>query len=179
MKSIIQSHHGLKALTTGIASILLAWASVHPATAQIHNTTNGPNAVITNGIGAGASMTTGHDNSAYGFDALNLTTTGIANTALGSVALKSNTTGGFNTAVGYGTLNRNSTLYSAGASAGIGGSYLVIVEMTTVCIPATADTYQSHIGAVVTTNLGPPSCRSRPARRWSSTAPSSKRFVAR
>ena len=91
MKSIIQSHHGLKALTTGIASILLAWASVHPATAQIHNTTNGPNAVITNGIGAGASTTTGHDNSAYGFDALNLTTTGIANTALGSVALKSNT----------------------------------------------------------------------------------------
>ena len=57
-------------------------------------------------------------------------------------------------AVGYGTLNRNSTLYSAGASAGIGGSYLVIVEMTTVCIPATADTYQSHIGAVFTTNIG-------------------------
>ena len=47
-------------LTTGIAAILVALASANIADAQIHNTTNGPNAVITNGTGAGASRMAGH-----------------------------------------------------------------------------------------------------------------------
>ena len=46
--------------------LLVTLASAKIASAQLNNTTNGPNAVVTNGTNAGASMTTGDDNSAYG-----------------------------------------------------------------------------------------------------------------
>jgi hypothetical protein len=52
---------------------------------------------------------TGNDNTAVGYGAMNVNTTGSNNTALGSSALLSNNIGGLNTAVGYGALNRNTS----------------------------------------------------------------------
>src|SRR5438067_13856599 len=86
-------------------SLVLILASADIASAQLNNTTNRPNAAVTNGTSAGASMTTGDDNSAYGFSALRFTTTGLRNTALGSLTLRNNAAGNDNTAVGSRALN--------------------------------------------------------------------------
>jgi hypothetical protein len=52
---------------------------------------------------------TGNDNTAIGYGAMNANTTGSNNVAVGSSALLSNTIGALNTAVGYGSLNRNTS----------------------------------------------------------------------
>src|SRR5438477_11902120 len=109
MKAIVLSARSpiRRPLLLVLVSLILALASANIASAHLNNTTNGPNAAVTNGTNAGASMTTGDDNSAYGFSALQKTTTGIGNTAIGSLALKSDIAGSHNTAVGYGALNYN------------------------------------------------------------------------
>src|SRR4051794_4685744 len=98
MKRIIKPHGGLKAITTEIAAILLALASIPIASAQTNNTRTGTNA------GTNFFTSSGDDNTADGFSALRSNTSGLRNTAVGSVALKTNTVGNYNTAVGYGTL---------------------------------------------------------------------------
>jgi hypothetical protein len=50
---------------------------------------------------------TGNDNTAIGYGAMNVNQSGSNNVAVGSSALLSNTIGALNTAVGYGSLNRN------------------------------------------------------------------------
>ena len=50
------------------------------------------------GIQAGLSITTGTNDSGFGYHTFNQTTTGSFNPALGSSALQANTTGGYNTA---------------------------------------------------------------------------------
>lgn len=61
------------------------------------------------GFSALNSNTSGTDNTAVGMYALNLSTTGGFNTALGSYAMGSNTTGVQNTSVGYYALGSNTT----------------------------------------------------------------------
>ena len=56
-------------------------------------------------------------------------------------------------ATGYGTLNRNGSLYAAGAAEDTGGT-LAILDIVTVCEPATDGTFQSHIGATVAMSVG-------------------------
>src|SRR5207248_2297159 len=106
MKAIVLSARSpiRRPLLLVLVSLILALASANIASAQLNNTTNGPNAAVTNGTNAGAGMTTGDDNSAYGFSALQKTKTGIGNTAVGSQALKTSIAGSHNTAVGYGAL---------------------------------------------------------------------------
>lgn len=60
------------------------------------------------GQSAGAGITLGADNTAFGFSALNLNTTGNQNTGIGSGALNKNTTNGL-TAVGFNALSNNTT----------------------------------------------------------------------
>src|SRR3982751_244702 len=60
------------------------------------------------GIGA-VTMTTGLDNSGFGYNALHFNTSGGANTAIGSMALYKNQTGSSNTAVGYAALYDNTS----------------------------------------------------------------------
>src|SRR5947207_15778937 len=92
-------------LPTSVATALvLILASASIASAQLNNTTNGPNAAVTNGTNAGAGMTTGDDNSAYGFSALQKTKTGIGKNDVGSQALKTSIVGIHNTADAYGAI---------------------------------------------------------------------------
>src|SRR5882672_778959 len=99
MKSTTQFHRGLKTFAVKSAALLLALACANIASAQ-NNT--GPGSA--NGTSAGASFTSGTDNTAYGFSALQSDTTGSRNTAVGSLTLQNNIAGGNNTAVGYGAL---------------------------------------------------------------------------
>src|SRR6476661_416033 len=61
------------------------------------------------GPGAGASTSSGQDNTAIGYSSLHSNTSGDDNTASGYAALYSNTTGYDNTATGRGALLSNST----------------------------------------------------------------------
>ncbi|MDO8604042.1 MAG: tail fiber domain-containing protein [bacterium] len=65
------------------------------------------------GIGAGAALLSdGSQNTAIGYQALNVATSSDFNTAIGWRALFSNTTGFFNVAIGYSALNLNTIGYS-------------------------------------------------------------------
>jgi uncharacterized coiled-coil protein SlyX len=68
------------------------------------------------GTGAGASTTTGTNDSAFGYNALNSNTTGNYNTASGANALVANTIGNYNTASGANALLANTTGYYNTAS---------------------------------------------------------------
>ncbi|PYK96391.1 MAG: hypothetical protein DME32_17785 [Verrucomicrobia bacterium] len=122
MKAIVLSGSSFicRLLSLVLVFLLVILASAKIASAQLNNTTNGPNAVVTNGTNAGASMTTGDDNSAYGFSALQKTKTGLGNTAVGSLSLKNNIAGSHNTAVGYSAL----TVDTAGDNTALGYSAL-------------------------------------------------------
>ncbi len=53
--------------------------------------------------------TSGNDNTALGYGALENNTTGIQNTAIGTSSLSLNSSGGYNVAIGYESLTRNTT----------------------------------------------------------------------
>ena len=99
MKPIIQFHCRLISPAISSIALILVLACANVATAQVHNTKTGTNAL--------ASITTGDENTSDGFSALQLTNTGSLNTAVGSIALQKNTAGSGNTAVGYGALTLN------------------------------------------------------------------------
>lgn len=73
--------------------------------------TNPVKVVATDNTGAGSgalanvTVSTGNNNTAFGFNALNANTTGLRNTAVGTLALASNQTLSSNTALGYNALN--------------------------------------------------------------------------
>jgi len=71
------------------------------------NTAGGTNALV---------MTTGPDNTGFGYEALRQNTTGGLNTAIGVSALYGNTTGGDNTAIGVAALLSNTTGHENTAS---------------------------------------------------------------
>lgn len=112
MKATHKITRVLAALAAGVGALILALASANIASAQT-NTTNGPNATLTNGIRAGANMAAdGQHNSAYGNTALRFNTTGDFNNAFGSLALTANVTGNYNTGIGYGALNSNTESFN-------------------------------------------------------------------
>src|SRR5262245_49131180 len=88
----------LKTLAASSA-VIFALTFTNLASAQVHNTKTGANAL--------AGITTGSDNTADGFSALKLTSVGGRNTGIGSLTLTSNTSGTSNTAVGYAALADN------------------------------------------------------------------------
>jgi len=96
---MIQFHCSLIPLAVRSTALILALASANIASAQVHNTKTG--------VSAGASITTGDEDTADGFSALQLTNTGSFDTAVGSLALQKNTAGSSNTAVGYMALTLN------------------------------------------------------------------------
>ncbi len=100
MKTIIKSLRYPNAITTGLGAILLALVSVPGASAQDNTKT---------GAKAGISFTTGDNNTADGFAALQLDKSGSNNTASGAFALNANTSGNFNTATGRDALLLNKT----------------------------------------------------------------------
>ena len=61
------------------------------------------------GSGAGNAVTTGHSDTAVGYNSLYSNTTGYANTAVGREALRTNTEGVYNTAIGSNALYSNTT----------------------------------------------------------------------
>lgn len=61
------------------------------------------------GVNTLKNVTSGSDNVATGYGALEANTTGLQNVAVGSSSLSLNTSGSYNTAVGYNTLTRNAT----------------------------------------------------------------------
>ncbi len=97
-----------KTITSLLLLILvLAWFGLSP---QVLATDLGsvlPNANTADGSGVLVSLTTGVNNTGFGFQALNHDTSGNANTATGLRALFSNTTGNSNTANGDAALYNN------------------------------------------------------------------------
>lgn len=71
-------------------------------------------------LGTGASAL-GSQNTAIGFDALQINSSGSGNTAEGALTLSSNSTGNNNVAIGFGALNLNS---SGGANTAVGAEAL-------------------------------------------------------
>lgn len=61
------------------------------------------------GVNALKTNTSGNDNIALGYGALENNTTGIQNTAIGTSSLSLNSSGGYNVAIGYEALTRNTT----------------------------------------------------------------------
>lgn len=61
------------------------------------------------GVNSLKNTTSGNDNVAAGFGALEANTTGFQNVAIGSSSMSLNTSGNYNTAVGYNSLSRNAT----------------------------------------------------------------------
>jgi hypothetical protein len=61
------------------------------------------------GVNTLKNLTSGSDNVATGYGALEANTTGLQNVAIGSSSLSLNTSGSYNTAVGYNTLTRNAS----------------------------------------------------------------------
>jgi hypothetical protein len=59
------------------------------------------------GVNSLKNLTSGSDNVAAGYGALEANTTGLQNIAVGSASLSLNTSGSYNTAVGYNALTRN------------------------------------------------------------------------
>ena len=110
MKPIIQFQRCSISLAVRSTVLILALASADIASAQVHNTKTGVN--------AGASITTGDEDTADGFSALQLTNTGSFNTAVGSLALQKNTAGINNTAVGYQALTLNNATASGNTALG-------------------------------------------------------------
>jgi hypothetical protein len=82
---MIQFHCSLIPLAVRSTALILALAFANIASAQVHNTKTG--------VSAGASITTGDEDTADGFSALQLTNTGSFDTAVGSLALQKNTAG--------------------------------------------------------------------------------------
>lgn len=98
MKSQITNRSGLHVVKSGIGICILASALIEGAAAQTN---------VKLGAGAGASISSGTNDTAIGAGALTTTTTGSLNTALGSSALRRNTTGASNVGVGYQALYKN------------------------------------------------------------------------
>jgi hypothetical protein len=124
----------------GLALLLgsgLTWAAPPNPTASDSsmNTAGGTNALI---------MTTGLDNSGFGYEALRQNTTGSSNTAIGVTALYGNITGGDNTASGAYALESNTTGHENTAS----GAYAL--HSNTVGIDNTA----SGRGALIYNTTG-------------------------
>lgn len=61
------------------------------------------------GVNSLKNLTSGSDNVATGYGALEANTTGIQNVAVGSSSLSLNTSGSYNTAIGYNALTRNAS----------------------------------------------------------------------
>jgi len=61
------------------------------------------------GVNALKNVTSGNDNVAAGYGALETNTTGFQNVAIGSASLSLNTSGSYNTAIGYNALTRNAS----------------------------------------------------------------------
>ena len=61
------------------------------------------------GVNTLKNLTSGSDNVATGYGALEANTTGLQNVAIGSSSLSLNTSGSYNTAVGYNALTRNAS----------------------------------------------------------------------
>jgi hypothetical protein len=61
------------------------------------------------GVNTLKNLTSGSDNVATGYGALETNTTGLQNVAIGSSSLSLNTSGSYNTAVGYNALTRNAS----------------------------------------------------------------------
>ena len=61
------------------------------------------------GVNSLKNLTTGSDNVATGYGALEANTTGLQNVAVGSASLSLNTSGSYNTALGYNALTRNAS----------------------------------------------------------------------
>lgn len=61
------------------------------------------------GVNSLKNLTSGSDNVATGYGALEANTTGLQNVAIGSASLSLNTSGSYNTAIGYNALTRNSS----------------------------------------------------------------------
>jgi endosialidase-like protein len=100
------------------ASVLLLAAVGALATAEAFAITTN----TTYGTGALASLTTGNDDAAFGYDALYYNTSGSRNTAVGVASMVLNTSGETNVAVGYETLYYNTT---GSSNSAVGSSALI------------------------------------------------------
>ena len=112
MKSQITNRSGLRVVKSGIGICILASALIEGAAAQTN---------VKLGAGAGASISSGSNDTAIGAGALTTTTTGSFNTGLGSSALRKNTTGASNVGVGYQALYKN---INGGTNVGFGNKAL-------------------------------------------------------
>ena len=112
MKSQITNRSGLRVVKSGIGICILASALIEGAAAQTN---------VKLGTGAGASISSGTNDTAIGAGALTTTTTGSFNTAVGSSALRKNTTGASNVGFGYQALYKNIT---GGTNVGLGNKAL-------------------------------------------------------
>ena len=104
------------------------------------------------GDSAGASLTSGSDNTGIGFSSLGSVTTAQRNTALGVFTLVSNISGNYNTAQGFSALSELGAAQTAGAFV-VGVSYTIVSVGTTnfVAIGAASNT----VGVVfVATGVG-------------------------